>query len=156
MIKCSYCGRENVDDAVQCRECGTRLVPEPPPGPKSTTTELSEVSMRRKVLYWILAWAAAGFLLVPPFALFASGGISGLLFAIGMFPLGLLGLVIHPEAEIDTEILCSVGWLIYFSLTTFGLKQKRRVYYFVLYAVLCGLLALNVGGCYFALAHIKM
>jgi hypothetical protein len=26
--KCSYCGRENSDEAVHCRECGT-LFPEP-------------------------------------------------------------------------------------------------------------------------------
>jgi hypothetical protein len=28
MKNCDYCGRENTDDAVHCRECGTRLIPE--------------------------------------------------------------------------------------------------------------------------------
>ena len=38
MKKCAYCGRDNPDEALNCRECGTELeetraepVPEPPP-----------------------------------------------------------------------------------------------------------------------------
>ena len=37
--KCSYCGRENVDDATQCRECGTSEFVVPAPAPTRSRIE---------------------------------------------------------------------------------------------------------------------
>ena len=37
MKRCSYCGRENADDAFHCRECGTEFErPSEPPHPEAT------------------------------------------------------------------------------------------------------------------------
>lgn len=53
MIKCPYCGRENADDAVQCRECGTRLIPEPPPAPRPKKPKIV-IPFRARLRLWAI------------------------------------------------------------------------------------------------------
>ena len=52
MKKCEYCGRENEDDALRCRECGTEFVakpadPEPPARWDKIATIENEVEAER-------------------------------------------------------------------------------------------------------------
>jgi ribosomal protein L40E len=35
MKTCSYCGRDNIDEALHCRECGTKFEPPEPPEDRS-------------------------------------------------------------------------------------------------------------------------
>lgn len=42
MKKCDYCGRENDEDAVQCRECGTEFPQDKPSGDAPTNTDDSD------------------------------------------------------------------------------------------------------------------
>ncbi len=42
----------------------------------------------------------------------------------------------------------AIGWVLYSSLTVAALATRRRMHYWVLYAILCVLLACNVVGCH--------
>jgi hypothetical protein len=52
MKKCSYCGRDNDDDALNCRECGTEFEkpnePSPPEEPRQSETSESSGVMQKK------------------------------------------------------------------------------------------------------------
>jgi hypothetical protein len=67
-----------------------------------------------------------------------------------LFPLGLFRIIFPPDWNPGPQggVTLLVGaWIVYLLLTIFGLSQSRRLRYFCIYAVLCGLLALNVVGC---------
>ena len=68
MKECDYCGRENVDDAVYCRECGTEKFKNDPPAVQTPFTlgeflkncadSLDELASSKEVLLsWVMvAW----------------------------------------------------------------------------------------------------
>ena len=70
MKECDYCGRENEDDAVYCRECGTEEFKNDPPKVRTRftvvefinncATSLDELaSSREMLLSWVMAaWIA--------------------------------------------------------------------------------------------------
>ena len=70
MKECDYCGRENEDDAVYCRECGTQEFKNDPPAVRTRitvvefinncATSLDELaSSREMLLSWVMAaWIA--------------------------------------------------------------------------------------------------
>ena len=49
------------------------------------------------------------------------------------------------------DVLLVLGWGIYVGLTLLVFRQRARAICFVLYAVLCALLVLNVVGCHMIL-----
>jgi hypothetical protein len=106
----------------------------------SWTANPKEISLRRRVALWIAAWAVAGLVLViathNPFivVLFYS------------FPMGLPGLFDSDPRRIPAIILIG-GWLLYIGLTFYGVRRRDWRQYFVFYAILLLLLAINVGGC---------
>jgi hypothetical protein len=107
-----------------------------------------EISLRRRIWFWIGAWGIATV---------ATVGLSpGLLLFAWLFPVGLLNFApagwdssppSDPSAGVDSMIV--LGWLLYIALTIVGLSQSRRTRYFVIFGILCVLLALNVVGCRF-------
>src|SRR6266542_6147561 len=70
MKECDYCGRENENDAVYCRECGTQEFKNDPPKVrtrvtlseflKNCATSLDELASSREILLsWVMAaWIA--------------------------------------------------------------------------------------------------
>jgi hypothetical protein len=48
----------------------------------------------------------------------------------------------------DYDLAIALGWPVYGALTVVGILQRRRARYFIIYGILCVLLALNVVGCH--------
>jgi hypothetical protein len=66
-----------------------------------------------------------------------------------LFPYGLFTAVISAlGAKGNSAPHVAVGWLMYVVLTFTSLFSARRMLYFTLYAILCGLLLLNIIGCH--------
>ena|SRR5438477_11942651 len=66
-----------------------------------------------------------------------------------LFPYGLITIVISAlglKSQHAPHII--FGWLMYLALTFGSLFVAKRLAYFVLYAILCVLLLLNVIGCH--------
>jgi hypothetical protein len=83
----------------------------------------------------VLAWLVVVVLTLP-----------GILYPI-FFPAGLFRIFGVPENEATDHPGRVIGWVIYFGLTVATCLSRRKVVYFVLYAILCILLSLNVVGC---------
>ena len=89
------------------------------------------------------AWAASAIAVAIP--------NPGILTLFWMFPGALIWLVVPSDSRVDTSVFQLVltgGWLAYAVLTMLALVQDRRVRFFVVYAILCALLATNVVGCH--------
>jgi hypothetical protein len=67
-----------------------------------------------------------------------------------MFPYGLLALFVPKDWDppINEVVILVTAWALYVVLTVVGLLQRRRVRYFIVFGILCILLALNVVGCH--------
>ena len=108
------------------------------------------ISFRAQCLFYALAWSVAlAILAIPTFHL---AGLSGWLW-LGFFPAGLFGFMLSPSSyqKILRSLLSSpvvIGWMLYAVLTALALFQNRRSRFWILYGILCALLALNVAGCY--------
>jgi hypothetical protein len=162
LYKCPNCGGEWPDN--YCTACARTidrtLLPQPPPekielaakengalaspvAVPSKEDRRSGISARRKVTLWLAAWTVAMVATqVPlPFALWAPGTF--LLFPVGLFRC-LLPSSFTPS---DYNLAAALGWPVYFALTMAALLQSRRTRYFVVYGILCVLLATNVVGC---------
>jgi hypothetical protein len=103
-----------------------------------------EISKRARIKLWVAAWVVAAIATAIPQP-------SVLLFAF-LFPTGLVEFVpekLVPLDPPDSGYICLFGfYILYIGLTIIALLQSRRLWYFILYAVLCGILALNVAGCH--------
>jgi hypothetical protein len=146
MIKCPYCGRENVAEAVRCFECGTSLVPE------AAKPELPEpqipISFRAKLRWWAIAWAAtATIMTVSAPNCWTFFWLFPVFFPFGFFLLGVFGL--------DDTRLIILGWLYYVVLSVWGLSAKHRHVFFWIFTFLCISLLLNCVGCH-AILHMKL
>jgi hypothetical protein len=49
-----------------------------------------------------------------------------------------------------------IGWALYVALSIYAVRQQKRFHYFWAYTVLLALLALNVAGCRYEVAHIHL
>jgi hypothetical protein len=100
-------------------------------------TSFMPFAARCTFLFW--AWVIAAFATVlieiPLLAFFP------------MFPAGLAYVISGQEME-GSLLMMAVGWFIYSVITSLAMVAKRRVFYFVIYGILCLLLVLNVKGCH--------
>jgi hypothetical protein len=104
--------------------------------------EPSTISLRWRIILLIAVWGIATIATVE-------GGIALLLYA-WMFPSGLLALFVPKDWDppISEVVILIMGWALYVGLTAFTALQKRRTRYFIIFGILCALLALNVAGCH--------
>ena len=142
MKECTYCGRENKDEAAYCFECGTGF-PVPDTGPDVCEPKESRIpiSLRARVGLWIVAWitiATVMTILNPHYLRFVWFWPAGLIF---LWPIPLEG-----------GGILIVGWLCYVALTVWGLCSRYRARYLFVYGVLCVSLIANGAGCHW-LAH---
>ena len=113
-------------------------------------TEARTISKALRVSLWLTAWGLAASATVAP--MFA------LLCICWLFPMGLAAPFgasewASPAATYGTLI---VGWSLYIALSVYGLKQRQRVRYLWAYAILIAFLVLNVAGCRYEMAHMKI
>jgi len=102
------------------------------------------ISRRARIWLWLVAWFVAALATSFP-------DPRVLLFAF-LFPTGLvefapegLGILEPPDSG---YLWFFVFCILYIGLTVVAFLHSRRLWYFVLYAVLCAILALNVVGCH--------
>jgi hypothetical protein len=105
------------------------------------------IALRWRIGLWVAAWVLAAIATVGT-------GLGYLLYA-WMFPSGLVTLFAPKDWDppISETIILILSWAIYVGLTAYGLWQNRRVRYFIVFGILCVLLALNVAGCRVALSQ---
>ena len=108
MKTCSYCGRENADEATRCRECGTET-PAPVHGRKRGSLRRRAKNLRWRMDHSFrigsIAMLPAGLiLLVSAIVEFASGdyriGQNRYGAPVGPFFRAVFGLVLQPPAEL--------------------------------------------------------
>jgi hypothetical protein len=105
--------------------------------------ESQEIPMRTRIQMWLAAW------FVTAVAMIALAFSPAILLYAWTFPLGLAHVFSHraTQGRLGLTVLIA-GWTFYLLLSIRGLRQSRRVRFYVSYAVLCLLLATNVGGCH--------
>ena len=111
-------------------------------------TEL-KVSLRRKAWLWTAAWGVAMIATATPYC------DPGLVFWTWLFPVGLVGVFYAASPPVGGLTVTVAGWLLYVVLTIVGLRQNRRSRYFLIYAILCALLVLNVVGCHVQIQDLR-
>jgi len=108
------------------------------------------ISLKARCWLWIAAWCVAFLaLLVPmPFAWRS----------LWMFPLGLYQFMPRGSETDwrDSPSALIFGWAVYAALTIYALRQIKRARYFASFALLCGLLLLNLAGCYHGIHTARM
>jgi hypothetical protein len=104
--------------------------------------EPPKISLRWRITLLVAVWVITTIATVE-------GGIALLLYA-WMFPSGLLALFVPKDWDppISEVVILIMGWALYVGLTVFTALQKRRTCYFIIFGILCVLLALNVAGCH--------
>jgi len=146
--KCSYCGRENADDADYCYECGTAFHPE-----RETRRSEKAGTLFRFVGRPISPWVKWGlyFAAWGAVVLAAINRNNAHLLAILAFPTGLLSIMPFNIAAMAVLLIgwvvVFVGWTIYIVLTIAIGRTKRVSVFSLLYVLFCILLAVNVAGC---------
>jgi len=94
-----------------------------------------EISRDRRYNLLLGAWAAVVVLTFP-----------GVLFPT-LLPAGLFRILGIRENDVIGHSYLGIGWLVYAALTVGACLSRRRRTYFIIYAILCILLAINVVGC---------
>ena len=61
MKNCSYCGRENADEATKCRECGTEFTIQAADAPAEPMDDPARAAANKRIL-WGAAWCLGGIL----------------------------------------------------------------------------------------------
>lgn len=109
-----------------------------------------EISKRLRIRLWLIAWGVALAATPIPFCIGSPGLFPDFLMSFWAFPIGTAKFVFPAHEDPPPGVFtCSIvgGWIFYIALTIYGLSQRRRARYFVVYAILCLLLILNAVGC---------
>jgi len=139
MKLCSWCGRENTDEATACYECGTSFAA-PSTEPEETGWGEPAPARRTKRALILTAWGLALLAMLPIAVL----PFMNPLIVISM-PVGLWGFFTEKETKPWSLI---AGWAFYAAVATVLMRAKRRPFFVCLYVVLVLALILNVAGCY--------
>jgi hypothetical protein len=139
MKTCDYCGYENDDDAKHCSGCGTEIVTEKEVEP-SVRPDHAPATITRDGRYKLLivAGLAVAVLTFP--------GIIFLPASLPKLPVGLLRLFGFNENQVNPAWSEAI-WFVYIVLIVSACLTPRKRRYFIIYTILCIILALNVVGC---------
>ena len=115
-----------------------------------------ELRRRWKIILWMSPWTLSAIICAYPYPLPLA------LFYAWAFPLGLLAFLPHNPnfttpwwlSIIPSWLIIVAVWLPYVWLSIRAFKQKGRVGFFLFFAILIVLLALNVAGCRVAQQHL--
>lgn len=94
-----------------------------------------EISRDRRYNFLCLAWVATIVLTFP-----------GILLP-WLFPAGLFRLFGMRETDVIGHWWFAIGWMVYVTFTVAACLTRRKRAYFIIYTILCILLALNIVGC---------
>jgi hypothetical protein len=94
------------------------------------------LSLGRKFAFFLLAWIATAILMFP---------VS--LYNPVLFPIGLVPMVGASEEQVRHSWVLKVGWLLYAGLMAGACISRRKRTYFIIYAIFCLLLIVNIIGC---------
>lgn len=114
-----------------------------------TKVDQSEgIAFGKRVTLWAVPFIVATIATVAPYPEMLRGA--------WLFPIGLLGLA-HPDPRnlMTTEVIVA-GWLLYVGLSIYGLLQRQRRKYLILFGILCVLLLINVVGCHVEIANVNV
>lgn len=114
--------------------------------PKTALQPSGEISLRRKVWLWAIAWGTA--------AIVMTIGAPGCWLFFWDFPLFippavLAARLVHPDigSGVAWYGVMAIGWLYYVLLSIWGLRLARRRVFYWAFIVLCVSLLLNCAGC---------
>jgi hypothetical protein len=96
----------------------------------------SEITRDRRLNLLCIPWVAVIVLTFPGVFMFPQ------LFPVGLFR--MFGMKVNDTIDHAWII---VGWLVYVVLTVAACLSRRKRVYFIIYTILCILLALNIAGC---------
>ncbi len=147
MKTCPNCWCMNNDEAENCQKCGTKFAlwegARPLPVSNEERPKFSDpISTTTKWRFWLGAW---GFVILA--SVMASPAS---ILAAPFFPIGLLFWL--PNGE-DKAIKGGMmegwvfGWMFYLLLSLVMFQIMKRGVFFIIFAIFCILLALNIGGC---------
>lgn len=94
------------------------------------------LSLGRKCAFFLLAWVVTAVLMFPV-----------TLYDSTLFPSGLWPMIGAGEEEVRHSWILKAGWLLYAGLLVGACVSRRKRTYFVIYAVFCVLLIVNIVGC---------
>lgn len=94
-----------------------------------------EISCNRRYNFLAIAWGAVAVLTFP-----------GIFFPT-LFPAGFFRVFGIHENDVIGHSSLAIGWLVYVALTVGACLCRRKRNYFIIYTILCVLLAINVAGC---------
>lgn len=102
------------------------------------------ITSRKRFWLWLAAWLAA----TAAVTLFRFE----MLRFTWWFPMGLL---FHFASDDFQDLVLTVGWFLYVGLSVYGLTRRDRRSFYLAYAILIVLLALNVTGCHVEMSQMK-
>jgi hypothetical protein len=97
----------------------------------------SEISLGRRVTFWLLAWAAATVATLFPLPL--------AVFWLWAFPSGLYGFFNWSTGNGIGDLVA--GWLLYAGISVAGLTRRKRLPFYFVFTLLVITLVFNVIGC---------
>ena len=117
--------------------------------------QYQKISKRQRLWLWAAAWGVATLVAIIPHPGLAAR--LALFFPLGLFGIAYLFMPVYPGfgaflpdkwAFTIIGAAVAISWVFYLALTIFGLAEERRSRYFVIYAILCVFLILDVTGCH--------